>query len=76
MNLVLGHGSAAAGNRLILALLEFLQELSVGSGPYFDMLCASACQDCVIKICVARVLLVCILHVEYGARTHAGSYQA
>lgn len=75
MNLVLGCGSAAAGNRLILAL-EFLQEACFGPGPYFDVLCASACQDCVIKICIIRVLLVCILHVEYGAKTHTGWYQA
>lgn len=33
MNLVLGDGAAAAGNGLILALLEFLQELCIGPGP-------------------------------------------
>lgn len=76
LDLVLYFRSAAAGNRLILALLEFLQELHIGPRPSPDVLPASACQDCVIKICIVRVLLVCILHVEYGAETHAEWYQA
>lgn len=72
MNLIFGHGSAAAGNTMILALLKFLQELCTGPVPYLDMLCASACQDCVIKICIVQVSLVCILHVEYAAWIHGG----
>lgn len=33
MNLVLGYWAAAAGIGLILALLEFLQDLCFGPGP-------------------------------------------
>lgn len=66
MNLLV-HGSAAAGNRLILPLLESLQELCIGPRPYSDVLCASDCQDCVIKICIVRVLFAyCMLNMVLG----------
>lgn len=45
---------------------------SIGPGTYFDVLCASACQDYVIKICLVLVFLICILLIEYGARTAEG----
>lgn len=71
----ISHGWAVAGNRLILARLDFLHDC-IGSVPPSDVLCASPCQVYVVEMCPLLLLfLVCMLLIEYGTEIATGWYQ-